>query len=203
MGVIVSTQINPEVPEDQLKVLEVYAEKSEELIQGIIKHIPQKTTVKNEPGKPMQVIGVIDKTAERGLVTLTRQFIDPHETISFMRVANIISRHCNDPKKVSKIREYKRVYKEMLKLNPVFALSMDGEKLNSREIFDLFAYANHIHTDVTNEAKYKKYKALADGFLGPFAQIQLHQMIIDIGKLTRMFNKEFVEPLLDRRTGAK
>ncbi len=181
------------------KILELFAENAKLLSSNVAAHMPKKTTIKWHVDEQLKIEGITEEIIEKGLVVSVRQFIDEGETIEFKRVVNILSRyHKDDEKKVARLRSYKRGLKKVFGPNPLFGLGPAEQPLTNREVFDMIAYSNHIHTDIQNEERYKKYESLSQSWIAPMLHVQLDAMILAVTKLSNMLRIEFIDPLLKK-----
>lgn len=187
-----------ELSKSDLKVLQLFAQKSEELQTGILRHVPKKTTISYKVDEEIKIEGKIDPIVEKGLVVLAREFLDKHETVAFIRVVNIVSKYYrSDEEKQSRLKEYKRAWNKVFDRNPLFSIGPVENPLTNRELFDMVAYSNHIHTDISKDTeRFAKYESIIKSWVGPIAEIQLHSMLINIQRLTQLLRIDYVDAMI-------
>lgn len=179
--------------QNNYKVLKVFAVNCDKLSAAVKNHIPQKTTIRYDVGRPMKIEGDIDQTIEAGLVSTARLFMEG-EVTDFNKVVNILLWiHKNDVEKVRRLRDFKHAWKEVFGLNRLFRIGSEDDNITNEKIFKLIAYGNHLHS-----RRHDEYTNLQSAWIYPFARVQLQSMIFSIRSLTTVLNTQFVLPLLEQ-----
>jgi hypothetical protein len=179
---------------EKVRILRIFHVNSEKLREAVKKHIPKKTTIKYRVNEPIGIEGEIDVTVEAGLASSARLFLGDN-TSNFDKVVNILlNYHQDDNQKVSRLREYKKVWKKIFGPHVLFRIGTEEDDLTNRNVFDMIVNGSHLHSDIS---KFDKNFELQQTWTYPLLRIQLQSLISDIRKLTTMLSIEFVEPILE------
>ncbi len=177
--------------DEEIRLLGVFQANARKLAQAIEKHASTTQTVHLETDQPIKMEGFVDETVEAGLVVTARLFIGTDT--NFNRVLNILSRHYRqDTVKVERLREYKKAWKKIFGLHPLFRLGAEKDGLTGEKIFDIMAYGNHIHSN-----KFEEHQMFQQSWLYPLMRIQLDDLISKIHRLTMGVCVEFIDAYLE------